>query len=286
MTKDSLGDRMKADYEGRTRSLLPRRTYTLLRVDGKNFHTYTRGCERPYDLGLMEDMDATALALCEEITGAQFAFVQSDEISVLLTDFSSMQTEAWFDGSVQKLSSLSASIATAHFNLARMRRLAARETETRAGREDMDAVFAGRVACFDSRAFTIPDPVEVENYFIWRQQDATRNSISMTAQAHFPHTRLQGKSSDELQEMLWQEKGINWNDTPGEFKRGRVVVREQVIADVQYTDKRTGLMRQAKDVERRVWRSEVPPVFTREREWLRARVPVATLYRPDAGSTE
>ena len=111
--KDSLGDRMKADYENRTRFLLPRRTYTLIRVDGKNFHRYTRGCVRPYDLGLMEDMDTAALALCENIEGTQLAFVQSDEISILLTDFGSPQAEAWFNGSVQKLASLSASFATA-----------------------------------------------------------------------------------------------------------------------------------------------------------------------------
>ena len=94
MTKDSLGDRMKADYENRMRCFLPRRTYTLLRVDGKSFHSYTRGCGRPFDAELMADMDAAAQALCENITGAQLAFVQSDEISVLLTDFASTQTEA------------------------------------------------------------------------------------------------------------------------------------------------------------------------------------------------
>ena len=273
MTKDSLGDRMKADYEHRTRILLPRLTYTLIRVDGKNFHTYTRGCERPFDSGLMEDMDATALTLCENIEGAQLAFVQSDEISVLLTDFATPQTEAWFDGSLQKLASLSASLATAHFNLARMRRLAKTEAEARPGREDPFAVFAGRQACFDSRAFTIPDPGEVENYFIWRQQDATRNSISMTAQAHFSHNALQSKSTDEMQEMLWQEKGINWNEMPGGFKRGRAIVKRSVVADVEYTDKRTGEQRRAESVERRVWESVVPPVFTRERAWLQSQLP-------------
>ncbi len=149
MTKDSLGDRIKADYENRTRFFLPRRTYTLLRVDGKSFHTYTRDCERPYDQALMDDMDTAALALCVSIEGAQFAFVQSDEISVLLTDFGSPQTQAWFDGSVQKLASVSASLATAHFNAARARRSPAAWDNP---------------ACFDSRAFTIPDSVEVENY--------------------------------------------------------------------------------------------------------------------------
>ena len=258
MTKDSLGDRMKADYENRTRTLLPRRTYTLIRVDGKSFHSYTRGCERPYDLGLMEDMDAAALALCENLEGARLAFVQSDEISVLLTDFTTMQTEAWFDGNVQKLASISASVATAQFNWARMQR---------------PPKLGGRLAHFDSRAFTIPDPVEVENYFIWRQQDATRNSISMTAQAHFSHGRLQGKSIDEMQEMLWQEKGLNWNEMPGGFKRGRCVVQKTETKAVEYRDKRTGETRTVTGVERRVWECVAPPVFTQEREWLRARVP-------------
>ncbi len=256
--KDSLGDRMKADYENRTRFLLPRRTYTLIRVDGKSFHRYTRGCARPFDTGLMEDMDTAALALCENIEGAQFAFVQSDEISVLVTDFGSTQTEAWFNSSVQKLASLSASLATAHFNAARVRRTPDAE-----------------LAYFDSRAFTIPDSMEVENYFIWRQQDATRNSVSMTAQAHFPHGRLQGVSVDQMQEMLWSEKNLNWNDLPGGFKRGRCIVRRRVIRDVEYQDKRTGETRTVIGVERRVWEQAVPPVFTRERDWLRAQIPQA-----------
>lgn len=273
MTRDSLGDRMKADYEGRTRYRLPRRTYTLLRVDGKSFHTYTRDCERPCDTGLMEDMDTAALALCRNIEGAQFAFVQSDEISVLLTDFASMQTQAWFDGSVQKIASVSASLATAHFNRARMQRLAARETARNPGRKDLSTVFAGEPACFDSRAFTIPDPAEVENYFIWRQQDATRNSISMTAQAHFPHARLQGKSADELQEMLWQEKRFNWNDSSAGFKRGRAIVADRVFKDSAYQDKRTGEAHMVTGVERRVWTCVVPPIFTQQSDWLRERVP-------------
>ena len=274
MTRDSLGDRMKADYENRMRFLLPRRTYTLIRVDGKSFHSYTRGCERPYDVGLMADMDAAALALCENLEGAQLAFVQSDEISVLLTDFTSMQTQAWFDGSLQKLASISASVATARFNLARMRRLAEQVAETKSAQEVLASVFAGRTAYFDSRAFTIPDPLEVENYFLWRQQDATRNSISMTAQANFPHERLQGKCSDQMQEMLWQEKGLNWNDMPGGFKRGRCIVQNRSVQDCEYQDKRTGETRTAMGVERRTWEGVIPPVFTQERGWLRSQIPV------------
>lgn len=257
MTKDSLGDRMKGHYEARTRVLLPRRTFVMIRVDGVCFHSYTRDCERPYDLGLMEDMDATALALCQNIAGARLAYVQSDEISVLLTDFASTQTEAWFDNNLQKLVSVSASLATAHFNQARRKRSS----------EDSN------LACFDSRAFTIPDPIEVENYYVWRGQDATRNSISMTAQAHFPHTRLQGKTSSEMQEMLWQEKGLNWNDMPGGFKRGRCVVKRSVVGDVEYQDKRTGETRRVEGVERHVWEVVVPPIFTQDRPWLQSHIP-------------
>ena len=211
--KDDLGDRMKRDYESRTRFLLPRRTYTLLRIDGKAFHTYTRGCTRPCDLELMADMDTAAAALCKEAQGAALGYVQSDEISVLLTDFNDTGTEAWFDGNLQKLASISASIVTAHFNTARFAR----------GVTD-------KLAVFDARVWTIPARVEVENYFIWRQQDATKNAISMTAQAHFSHASLPGLSTDRMQERLLAE------------------MRSALVSDG-------------------------PPIFTREREWLRSRVP-------------
>lgn len=273
--KDSLGDRMKEHYENRTRYLLPRRTYTIIRVDGKAFHAYTKDCDRPYDSMLMEDMDFTAVALCRQIEGAEFAYVQSDEISLLVTDFANNQTQAWFDGNLQKLVSLSAAIATAHFNSFRWQRIFLNKKNADHDRNFLRSFDLLRepTAYFDSRAFTIPDPIEVENYFIWRQQDATRNSISMTAQAHFAHERLQGKTSDEMQEMLWQEKGINWNDMIGGFKRGRCVVRKNVVEDKEYVDKRTGETRTAQNVERHAWEPVIPPVFTRDREWLRSYIP-------------
>ena len=281
--KDSLGDRMKGHYENRTRYLLPRRTYTVLRIDGKAFHAYTKDCERPYDSLLSEDMDFTAVALCKQIEGAQLAYVQSDEISLLVTDFADNQTQAWFDGNLQKLASISAAIATAHFNSFRWQRTILGRIDS-ANVPDAEPISINAkpllinllrepTAYFDSRAFTIPDPTEVENYFNWRQQDATRNSISMTAQAHLPHERLQGKTSDEMQEMLWQECGINWNDMPGGFKRGRCVVREAVAQDKEYVDKRIEETRTAAGVERHVWQPVVPPVFTRERDWLRSHIP-------------
>lgn len=239
MNKDSIGDRMKNQYENRTRFMLPRRTYTIIRCDGKAFHTFTRHCTKPNDPLLASALDAAAKALCEEAQGSVFAYVQSDEISLLLTDFALPTTEAWFDGNLQKIASVSASVVTGAFN--------------RAYRAEMNAIF-------DARVFTIPDPVEVENYFIWRQQDATRNSIQSLGQTHFSHGQLRGVNTSELQEMLFQEKGINWNDTPPYWKRGRCIV---------YDSENCG------------WVNDTNiPVFTQERNYLRTYLGLGIYVNP------
>lgn len=204
---DDLGDRMKKRYENRTRYYLPRRTYTLLRIDGKSFHTYTKGFKRPFDEDLMDAMNITGEILCHHLSGSQFAYIQSDEISILLTDFDKPATEAWFDGNVQKITSVSASIATAAFN-------------TYIGQTEIGKT--KKAAFFDSRVFTIPDSVEVENYFIWRQKDWTRNSITAVAQSLYSHRELHGKNTSEMQEMIFQ-KGQNWNNLTIPEKRGRIV---------------------------------------------------------------
>jgi tRNA(His) guanylyltransferase len=207
---DALGQRMKEQYEERTRYMLPRRTYTIIRVDGKAFHTFTAGLQKPFDKHLMEVMDKTAVALCNAIQGAIFAYTQSDEISILLTDFATLQTNAWFDGNVQKIASVSAGIATAAFNYHNQTQVAS----------------VKNLPVFDARVFTIPDPIEVENYFIWRQADATRNSIQAAAQALYSQKELHGKNTNELQEMMFQ-KGINWDEYSAGEKRGRLIVKEQ-----------------------------------------------------------
>lgn len=230
MAHDSLGDRMKGQYENRARVMLPRRTYTVIRVDGKAFHSYTRRCDKPNDARLAGALDFAAECLCREAQGASFAYVQSDEISVLLTDFAQPTTEAWFDGNLQKIVSVSASVVTEAFN--------------------RQHGWYGH-AYFDARVFTIPDPVEVENYFIWRQMDATRNSIQGLAQAHFSGKQLHGVNTSEMQELLFREKGINWNDTEPYWKRGRCVVKVE-----------TGWA-----VDREI------PVFTQQRDYLVSRVP-------------
>ena len=225
--KDCLGDRMKDFYENRTRIFLPRRTYTIIRIDGKAFHTYTRGLAIPFDEKFVNDMDETACYLCKNIQGAKFAFVQSDEISILLTDFDGLTTDSWFDGNIQKMSSISASLATAKFNELR----------------------PNKIALFDSRVFTIPSAIEVENYFIWRQQDTVRNSISSVAQSIFSHSELNNKNSGQMQEMCFQ-KGVNWNDYPAKLKRGRLIVKQEYDKD---------------GAKRNKWVSVEPPTFSQER---------------------
>jgi tRNA(His) 5'-end guanylyltransferase len=231
--KDDLGNRMKKQYENRTRISLPRRTYSIIRIDGKAFHTLTKKmkCERPFDYSFMNAMDETAISLCKEIQGAKFAYVQSDEISILLTDFEKITTDAWFDGNIQKITSVSASIATAKFN---------------------NIIFeenSSLLAYFDSRVFTIPDHYEVENYFIWRQQDATRNSVQLVAQSLYSHKELYKKNQNELQDMI-HARGQNWNDYPIGAKRGRFI---------QYSDNG--------------WSTIDPPIFTQDREFLRNLIP-------------
>jgi tRNA(His) guanylyltransferase len=243
----AIADRMKA-YEAVTRHLLPRRTYAVIRVDGRGFSAYLRRAERPFDSAFMEAMDATAAALCKEMSGAVFAYVQSDEVSVLLADFGSVHAEPWFGGIVQKMASLAASTATAEFNY---------RTALAAGSLDVP----NYRATFDARVFTVPDPVEVANYYVWRQRDATRNSVSMAAQAHFSHKRLHGLNGAQMQELLWQEKGVNWNDYPDGAKRGRVCQRVTAEEPVTYTDKRTG-QEVTTDAVRSRWEVTAAPRFS------------------------
>lgn len=217
--KDDLGKRMKEQYEMRTRTWLPRRTYTIIRLDGKAFHTFTRRMKRPYDQTFMDMMDKTAISLCSEIQGCKMAYVQSDEISLLLTDFEKITTDAWFDGQVQKIVSVSASIATAHFNV--LNSLYQIQVE----KKDWSDI---KLAMFDSRVFCIPDPIEVENYFIWRQKDAVRNSISMHAQSLYSHKELHGKSQSDMHDMI-HAKDQNWDNLPDGFKRGRTFVKVRLM---------------------------------------------------------
>jgi tRNA(His) 5'-end guanylyltransferase len=201
--KDDLGRRMKQDYEDALRLVLPRRSYVVIRIDGRSFHTFTKNLERPYSRLLADALDSAALSLCQEMIGCRFAYGQSDEYSFLLTDFEKENAPLWFDGNVQKMVSVSASLFTAYFNR---------------------AFPSDKIAAFDSRVLVISQKTEVEKYFLWRQLDASANSLNMLASAHYPHAELVGKSNTEKHEMLFA-KGVNWAKQPADFKRGRVVRR-------------------------------------------------------------
>ncbi|CAM6004831.1 unnamed protein product [Sphagnum balticum] len=284
---DELGDRIKSQYEDRTRIMLPRRTYTIIRVDGKAFHTLTRGYKKPFDATLMKMMDQTAIALCKEIQGACFAYVQSDEISILLTDFAKISTNAWFDGNIQKMASIAAACATANFNKQLYNRNA----------NGVSLPDSYPLAMFDARVFTIPDPIEVENYFVWRQNDAVRNSIQMAARAVYSHKELDGKGVSQLHEMLHQ-KGINWNNYTSGEKRGRVILKRTIQLANEFVGFQNGQSIPPESIIRKEWTalngrdgsigapSIETPVFIQNREFLRSLIPQMERFTPQSENKE
>jgi tRNA(His) 5'-end guanylyltransferase len=218
-----------------------RRTPVAIRIDGKAFHTFTRGFKRPFDEILIKSMQETTKYLCEHIQGCVLGYTQSDEITLILVDYKKLDSSAWFDYEVQKLCSISASMATMAFNkifldnvdLVYQEEFYKRGLDqggTLSEIEKLDSEFyiyysKANKAMFDARCFNIPRE-EVTNLVYWRQLDATRNSIQMVGQANFSHKELQNKSCNMIQDMLHEEKGINWNDFPTHQKRGACIVRK------------------------------------------------------------
>lgn len=207
---DEFGSRMKG-YEYASRQFLPKRLPIMIRIDGCHFHTYTRGMQKPFDEDLTNAFWETCKYLAENIMGVKVVYHQSDEISLLITNYDKLTTESWFDNGIQKMASVAASMATAKFNEVMRGRYPNKE-----------------LATFDARVWTLPHD-EVCNAFLWRQQDATKNSISMVSQANFPHKELQNLNGKQMQEKLWQEKGINWNDLPVWQKRGVCIIKEEYM---------------------------------------------------------
>lgn len=213
--KTSLGDRMKS-YEDVTESVLLPRVPYIIRVDGKAFHTYTKGCERPWDSKLERVMDLTAKALCENIQGARIAYVQSDEISILVHDYRTFDAQRFFGGRIQKIASVCASIAGATFTK--------NSWHIFDDGFDFDRSKYIKLAYFDCRVFSLPES-DVCNYFLWRQQDATRNSIQMLARTLYSNKELHKKKTKDLMDLC-HAKGKNWNDVSTRNKRGRCLVNK------------------------------------------------------------
>jgi len=252
---DDLGIRMKENYEKPAQTKLIRRTPVAIRIDGKAFHTFTRGFQKPFDSVLIAAMQETTKYLCEHIQGCVFGYTQSDEITLILVDYDKLETCAWFDYEVQKLCSISASMATMVFNkmfqnnvfdidplvtfydgedpsefeYAKKYGFDAKTPEGVSNLEKYckkynEAIDKG--AMFDARCFNIPKE-EVTNLIYWRQLDATRNSVQMVGRANYSHKELYGLSCNEIQNKLLTEKNINWNDYSTVCKRGSACLKNE-----------------------------------------------------------
>jgi len=207
---DALGDRMKlyemAEAGRRFMPLLP----IMARVDGRAFHSFTKGLKRPFDPDMTEGMIQTAKALAED-TGACMVYTQSDEISLAWHSID-IDSQVWFDGRICKMTSQLAALATLHFYRFVLERM---------------SWYAFKKPSFDARCWQVPNRTEGANVFLWREWDATKNSLSMAAATFYSHSELHGKNGAEKHDML-HAKGINWNNYPASFKRGTYIQRRKV----------------------------------------------------------
>jgi len=245
---DELGTRMKEFYESVPKTKLMRRTPVAIRIDGKAFHTFTRGFSKPFDDVLINTMQDTMKYLCENIQGCVLGYTQSDEITLILVDYKRLNSSAWFDYEVQKMCSIAASMATMAFNKFFESNVEKENDSFTAEWLDEDTYNPNykntklkelwRVhnnalkngAMFDARCFNIPKE-EVTNLVYWRQLDATRNSIQMVGQANFSHKELQGKSCEKIKEMLITEKGVSWENFHPMYKHGSCCIKVTAETD-------------------------------------------------------
>lgn len=209
---DALGDVQKRlERVEAGRAIMPG-IPMLARLDGRAFHSYTKYFDKPFDRELVELMQLTTKALLDEFK-ADVGYTQSDEITLAWTNPDVEETKLMFGGKFQKLASLMAGYASAYFNV-------------RGLQEGMDV--RGMLPIFDCRVWQVPTLSVAAANFLWREMDATKNSVSMAASAYFSPKQLLGKSSPERREMLLKEKGIRWEDYPSAYKKGTYVVKRKV----------------------------------------------------------
>lgn len=255
MDTSALAKRMKK-YEAVPKNTLMRRTPVIIRVDGRAFHTFTKGFQKPFDDVLMRVMQDTMKYLCENIQGCVFGYTQSDEITLILIDYKKLNSEAWFDYEVQKMCSIVASMATMAFNRLFMyeyeefNRWIYEGSPTDEDKRLNDVYYNAmcKGAMFDARAFNLPKE-EVTNNIYWRQLDASRNSIQMVGQANFSHRELLNKTCDQIQDMLMTQRGINWNDMGTSYKRGSCCVRNRRFISTSVDGTETCEIRNPKEPE-------------------------------------
>lgn len=255
--KDSLKVRMKI-YENVTRNYLTMNCPKVIRLDMRAGHSFTKGFARPFDDIFSECMIFATKRLCEEIPGAVFGYTQSDEISIVMNDISKNgNSNCMFDGNISKIISISASICTIEFNKKYLELTADKPA---------DSVYKKRAwtAQFDSRVFCLPNVQEVHNYVLFRQQDATKNSIQSVGRAYFSQKELNGKNSDEIQDMLMIKKGVNWNNIQTKYKRGCIVVKEAKEKEtfVPYLGETVKAMRSS-------WEEKEIPILTKDTEFIK-----------------
>ena len=276
----SLGDRMKS-YESVTRDYLIKRMPVIIRLDGKAFHSFTKGFVKPFDEILSTAMQDTMWYLCENIQNCVLGYTQSDEISLILVDYEKIDTESWFNNNIQKIVSISASMATVAFNI-RFRRLVDTycnigeitdkeqspywsKKSLLSGTPDGDYKFG----LFDSRVFNIPKE-EVNNYMIWRQQDATRNSIQSLAQTLYSQEELKGISNNDLQNKMFTEKDVNWNDLPEWNKRGCCCIKKPMFVkvhdEIHDTDRKQLISRMKWVIDMNI------PIFSQNTKYINTKI--------------
>lgn len=302
---DDLGLRMKEKYEKKSRTYLKKKTPVIIRIDGKAFHTFTKGFRRPFDKLLMVNMQDTMKFLCENIQGCVLGYTQSDEISLLLIDYQNEKSESWFENQVQKMCSIASSMATLEFNRSFASRYLDISTIVNGNYSpksrflidnpdnDFDELIED-LKYYDLLDFAMNDwdkyekllktydkaynkgamfdarcfsipQDEVTNYFYWRQLDAVRNSIQMAGQANFSHKQLQKKSCSMIRKMLIDEKWIDWNDFITDFKRGSCAIK--TVETIKAKDRKTG---ELVSVDRHKWiiDHDIPVFKDEDREYI------------------
>ena len=206
--RDDFGNRMKA-YEKLSESVLIPNLPIVVRLDGKGFSKYTKKMKRPYDEVLSNLMSDTCVHLMGKYSHIVCAYTQSDEITLIMKNEYDKPVE--FNGRLQKLCSILAG-ETSSFFAVNASKLGLNETN--------------QYPVFDCRIFNVPSWIEASNVILWREQDASKNSVQMLGQHNFSHKQLHGLKGNQIQEKLLLEKDINWNDYPTFFKRGTYIVKE------------------------------------------------------------
>lgn len=259
----TLGTRMKT-YENVWHTSVPPNSYVVLRLDGRAFHTLLRNADRPYDQGVAAAMWHAAKTLCEQVPGVEFAYLQSDEISILMTDLRTVRSQLWFDGDVQKLASIGASIVSVAFNSYVFPSI---EIEGISGIK--------QYGHFDARVLTLPHPIEVANYFVWRQRDAQRNAILAAARVYFPHSDLHRKDVGAVRAMLRDTYEVTFpDDYPDEFVNGRILYK-------------TTRFSWSAMAERTAWEWRPAPKFSaRAGNWLAENIPAQPVWVDNDETTE